>query len=239
MPDGGILTINAENKTVKADPAITDGNYAKISIKDQGHGISRQHLSKIFDPYFTTKQTGSGLGLATAFSVVTNHNGYIFVESELGQGTTFSIYLPVSKQQAAKKHKKIKKIVAGQGKILVMDDEEIVREVCQAMLKTLGYEVCCVNDGAQAIEAYKKAVKFGQPFDAVILDLTVPGGMGGKEAISNLARLDPDVKAVASSGYSVDSIMAAARKHGFKNIIAKPYDLERLAAIIHKTLEKG
>jgi len=189
MPDGGIIKIGSENVVIGENNPLPlpEGEYVKISIKDQGNGISEEHLHKIFDPYFTTKEKGSGLGLATCYSIIAKHNGHITVESEPGVGTTFFIYLPVSEKEVLVVKEIVEeKLFYGQGKILLMDDEQDVIDSAGQMLIQLGYEVEIVKNGAEAIELYKKAKESGQPFEAVILDLTVPGGMGGEDAIKKL-----------------------------------------------------
>jgi len=238
MPRGGIIKVNAENIAVDVEQGLPlkEGNYIKISVEDQGIGIPEEHLQKIFDPYFTSKQKGSGLGLATAYSIVKRHDGYVQVESELGAGTTFNIYLPASSKQILIEKELRERIHTGKGKILVMDDEEVIREVAGEMIEVLGYEVEFAKDGAEAIELYKKAKESAQPFHAIIMDLTIPGGMGGKETIQELIEIDPETKAIVCSGYSNDPIMADYRKYGFRGVIAKPYKIKELGEILYKVI---
>ena len=238
MPRGGIIKVSAENTAVDVEQGLPlkEGNYIKISIEDQGIGIPEEHLQKIFDPYFTSKQKGSGLGLATAYSIVKRHDGYVQVESELGVGTTFNIYLPASSEEILMEKELRERIHAGKGKILVMDDEEIIRDVTGEMIEVLGYEVEFAKDGAEAIELYKKAKESAQPFEAIIMDLTIPGGMGGKETIQELIEIDPEIRAIVSSGYSNDPIMADYRKYGFCGVIAKPYKIKELGEILYKVI---
>ena len=241
MSEGGIIKVRAENVTVGAEHnlPLADGKYVKIEIEDEGIGIPKEHLPKIFDPYFSTKQKGSGLGLATSYSIIQRHAGYITAESELGVGTTFYIYLPASqKKEILEKKGAEERPFVGKGKILLMDDEEIVRNVAGAMLKYIGYEVDFAEDGAEAIELYRKAKESGQPFDVVIMDLTIPGGMGGKEAISKLIEIDPNVKAIVSSGYSTDAIMSDFKQYGFSGVIAKPYKIKDLSEVVHKAIRE-
>jgi PAS domain S-box-containing protein len=231
MPAGGILRIGASNFVVKRAGALplARGNYVRLDVKDMGVGISQEHLERIFEPYFTTKQKGSGLGLTTAYSIVTNHGGNIFAESTLNEGSAFHVYLPASKK-AAKEEGKAAGEKPGQagGKVLVMDDEEIIRKMLSNMLKLAGYEAELTGDGAEALERYAQTMKSGKPFDAVIMDLTVPGGMGGKEAIKKLLHLDPDARVIVSSGYATDPIMSEYKKYGFSAVIAKPYSVKQL-----------
>jgi len=215
---------------------LPQGRYVKVTVEDHGIGIPKEHLQGIFDPYFTTKQKGSGLGLATAYSIIRRHDGYIALVSELGTGTKAMFYLPASQKKAPPKKDSMEAPIAGRGRILVMDDEEMIRDLVEAMLTQLGYEVTPAKDGAEAIESYAKARQSGAPFDAAIIDLTVPGGMGGKEAIRKLLELDPHVKAIVSSGYSEDPIMSDFQQYGFSGVIAKPYRIEDMSAILHKVL---
>jgi PAS domain S-box-containing protein len=239
MPDGGIIKLKAQNIIVnkKDNLPLKKDNYVKITIKDQGIGISGEHLHKIFDPYFTTKQKGSGLGLAITYSIITKHNGHIAVESKVGVGTTFHIYLPASEKKAQLDEvKRRPKIITGQGKILVMDDEKVVRDVAGEMLRHIGYEVHFAEGGAKAIKMYKKAKEAGNPFDAVILDLTIPGGIGGEEAIKTLTKIDSKAKVIVSSGYSNDLIMANYKEYGFAGVVSKPYKVQELSELLHKVI---
>ena len=229
MPEGGTITVRGENVTVVDELPLAKGDYVKITLSDQGVGIPAHYLGKIFDPYFTTKQGGSGLGLATSHSIIRNNAGYITVESEVGVGTSFSVYLPAN--QAEKLPPKIAAVepLQGQGRILVMDDEEMVRDILSNMLEKLGYEAVCAVDGEEAIRLYQEAQAANRPFTAVIFDLTIPGGMGGKEAVSQLLAIDPHLIAIVSSGYSDDPIMANFRMSGFQGVISKPYRIMDLS----------
>ncbi len=239
MPEGGTIRLAARNITVNpGDLPLRPGTCVLITVQDHGQGIPPKHLAKIFDPYFTTKQSGSGLGLAVVYSIITNHAGHITVESELGKGTTFSIYLPsTGKRPLAEKPAEARASLAkGQGKILVMDDEELIRNVSTAMLKQLGYEPHTADNGEEAITLYLQAQKEGHPFDLVIMDLTVPGGMGGKETIARLRQLDPQVKALVSSGYADDPIMANFSEYGFCGVAPKPFGLQDLSKLLQMIL---
>ncbi len=238
MPKGGIIEISALNIFLNNNNSfhLKKGNYVKISVKDKGIGIPEENLEKIFDLYFTTKQKGSGLGLATSYSIIEKHNGQINVESHVGKGTTFYIYLPVSKKQKQKETKINKNDLKGQGKILVMDDETMVRKSAGRLLKHIGYKVEFAIDGKEAIDLYKKAFGIKSKFDAVIMDLTIPGGMGGKEAVQKIIQIDPDVRVVVSSGYSQDTIVANYKKYGFKGVINKPYTLDELSTVLKEVI---
>jgi len=236
MPEGGIIRIAADNLIIdeKSGLPVKPGKYIRISVTDQGIGISGKHLSNIFDPFFTTKQKGSGIGLTTTYSVIKKHDGYISVESKLGIGTTFYIYLPASDKNVLKKEEV--QMISGQGRILVMDDEAPVRKIMGKILKKLGYEPDYADDGDEAIRIYKKARKSPKPFDAVILDLTIQGGMGGKETVKKLLEIDPEVKAIVSSGYSDDPVLSDFQVHGFKAVVTKPVELRFLSKVLHELL---
>lgn len=240
MPEGGLIKINAGNIIMEKELGIplSEGKYVKISIKDEGIGIPKKHLSKIFDPYFTTKQKGTGLGLSTCYSIIKKHYGHISVESILGKGTIFSIYLPASKEKVEKNGEIVKtKInIEGMKKILVMDDDDIVRNVIGKMLKYLNFNVDFAVDGVEAIKLYKEAIKSNSKYDIVIMDLTVPGSMGGDKAIKELLKIDSNVKAIVSSGYSNKTIMSNYKDYGFSGAIAKPYKIEDLSDIIKQVL---
>ena len=231
MPGGGTIRVKAKNTVIEKakDPSLKEDRYVVIAIEDTGHGIAEEHLAKIFDPFFTTKQSGSGLGLATAYSIIKKHNGIISAKSELGKGTTFRIYIPAAEEGEIKGRDKEEAIQPGEGRVLVMDDEEIIREHLGKGLGVLGYRVETASEGGEALEKYRKAKEAEKPFDAVILDLTVPGAMGGRETIKKLLQIDPEVRAIVSSGYSNDPIMADYGKHGFKAALCKPYSVKTLS----------
>ncbi len=241
MPQGGIVNVEAENLVIsrRRTLPLPRGNYVEITIRDYGIGIAKEHLARIFEPFFTTKQKGSGLGLATSYSIIKKHDGHIAVESKLGAGTTVYVYLPASMETTPIREEVIEEaVLVGNGRILVMDDEETVRKLLYAGLTEVGYEVQLTNDGAEAIERYSEAKKAGQPFDAVILDLTIPGGIGGKEAIKKLLELDPDVKAIVSSGYATDPIMAEYKEYGFSAVVPKPYSVAQIEKTLQGLLRK-
>ena len=217
---------------------MPEGKYVKLAITDQGIGIPSQYLDKIFEPYFSTKQKGSGLGLATAYSIINNHSGHLQVESQMGVGTTFYVYLPASLAEPVATIDEPATPIIGQGKVLVLDDDEKIRQILCRMLGRLGYEADSASEGSQAIEKFVKAQESGQPFDAVILDLTVPGGMGGKETIEKLLKIDHQVKAIVSSGYSDDPIMGNFKESGFSEVLAKPYKIVDLSKILKRVISK-
>ncbi len=237
MPTGGIIQVAAENLILNDGHGlpVNPGRYIRISIKDQGVGIAEKHLLKVFDPYFTTKQEGSGLGLATTYSIIKKHDGHITVESLLGVGTTFHIYLPASDKIVPEKE--TDRLITGRGRILVMDDEASLRKMVGRMLKMLGYESGFAKDGAEAIRMYKEAKDSEKPYNAVILDLTIPGGMGGKEAFQKLLEIDPEVKAIVSSGYSDDPVLANFQEYGLKGVIPKPFESRSLGKVLNEVLK--
>jgi len=241
MPNGGVLTVLAENFSIDdplRHPVLHSGKHVKITIGDTGCGMAPETLSKIFDPYFTTKPKGSGIGLATAYSVIKRHGGVIEVASEQNVGTTFMIYLPAIFECEIEPpiQDSGESPALGTGRVLVMDDDETIRTVVKDLLMLLGYGVTEAGDGTECIERYKEAMDAGTSYSAVIMDLTVPGGMGGKVAIEKLLEIDPGVKAIVSSGYSTDPIMSDYKKYGFKGIVAKPYNAVELSRALQKLL---
>jgi PAS domain S-box-containing protein len=243
MPVGGTLRIDASNTRIPAGShsVLAEGDYICIAVADTGAGIAPEHLSRIFDPYFTTKLQGHGLGLATVFSIIKRHQGHIEVSSVLGKGTVFTFWLPAApgseSSPGAPRH--FAAALAG-GRVLFMDDEVPILTMAERLMRRMGLEFESVSDGAEAIKRYKSAKEAGRPFDLVVMDLTIPGGMGGREAISILRQYDPSVRAIVSSGYSSDLAMADFRKHGFMGMVAKPYDISELASVIRGVLaEKG
>ena len=239
MPGGGLIKVKGRNVKVKEDDNLDlkKGKYVKIDIQDEGVGIPEDKLRKIFDPFFTTKQKGSGLGLSTVFSIVKRHEGCIIVQSEIEKGTTFSVHLPAVDKEIAPP-KEIVKIPHGKGKVLIMDDKSFVRNVAVKALKLFGYEVEGVADGSEAVALYKEEIKKGKPFDVIILDLTIPGGMGGEDTLRELREINPKVKAIVSSGYSDDPVIAEYKKHGFNATVNKPYQYEELCAVVTKLIKE-
>ncbi|MDA8241392.1 MAG: ATP-binding protein [Nitrospiraceae bacterium] len=238
MSSGGIITVRCENVVIGPVDAnvLRNGRYVKITIKDEGIGIPKEHMKKIFDPYFTTKQKGSGLGLTGSYAIIKKHDGNITVESELGIGTTFHVYLPASDKEHLSGDIPEDKVQRGKGRILIMDDEEMVSAIAGEILKELGYNVEFSSGGAEVIEKYQKAKESDEPFDIVIMDLTIPGGVGGEGAIKKLLEIDPHLKAIASSGYCNHPVMSNFREYGFKAVITKPYKLEEISAAVHEVM---
>ncbi len=238
MPEGGTVAVELENVTVEeGHPSLLpEGRYVRTSVRDEGVGISNEHLLKVFDPYFTTKHKGSGLGLAVSYSIVKSHGGAITAESELGRGSTFVVYLPATDAPAHESGAATARVVTGQGKVLVMDDEGPIRRLVGGLLVQLGYEVVRAPDGAEAVQRFREAHEAGTPFDVVILDLTIPGGMGGLEALRHLRAIDPGTKAIVSSGYSNDPVIAEHERHGFRGAVIKPYNVEELSRIVRAVI---
>jgi two-component system cell cycle sensor histidine kinase/response regulator CckA len=237
MPNGGDIIISAENVELQCDSStLKAGPHVKIAIKDRGVGIPPENLSRIFEPYFTTKPSGKGLGLTIAYSIVKKHNGHIEVDSEVGRGSDFHIYLPASEKRIDHEVEEVTEHVYGSGKILWMDDEEGIRDVGEAILSSHGYEVEFAVNGDDAIQLHKKALAAGNPYDALILDLTIVGGMGGKEAIVRIMEADPEVNAIVCSGYSNDPVMADYKQYGFNGVLPKPFNIEELLRVLDVTM---
>jgi PAS domain S-box-containing protein len=238
-PAGGVVAIRAENLSLRetAFGILPPGPYVVVRLKDHGTGIAPEHLPRIFDPYFTTKQSGNGLGLASAYAIIRKHDGHIDVASVPGSGTTFAIYLPASPSEAERRSRMEESVISGKGRILVMDDSPSICELLGEMLAFLGYNVAFAADGHEAIETYGRGRQDGEPFDAVIMDLTIPGGMGGKEATKQLLTIDPAARVIVSSGYSNDPIMSDFQQFGFRAVIAKPYRIADLGSVLAAVLE--
>ena len=197
-----------------------------------------EHLNKIFDPYFTTSQKGHGLGLTTSYSIIKKHDGDINISSSVGSGTTVTIYLPAYPEQTVEYKNSPALTLRGQGNILIMDDEDIIRETLGKMLKRLGYTVRTATDGLNAINLYQEARHLSEPFDIVMMDLTIAGGMGGRETVQKLLEIDPAAKVSVSSGYSNDPVMADYQNYGFCGVLPKPYKIEEVNQILHALLDK-
>jgi PAS domain S-box-containing protein len=244
MPNGGTVAIQAENAVESESRSehalrVEPGRYVRVSITDTGIGIPPQNLSRIFDPYFSTKHRGSGLGLATTYSIVKNHGGFVAVESQPGRGTTMRINMPATVVE----HAVVEPVLTPAAtrrrrRILVMDDEASVRTLAVNMLNFLGFQAEVVESGRVAIERFERALRKGRPFDAVMLDLVVPGGMGGKETMDQISRLAPEVKAVLVSGYAQETVVEEYREHGFGAVITKPFTLEELNTTLRSILAR-
>jgi CheY-like chemotaxis protein len=240
MPLGGEILITARNvsELQNVPQPLTQGRYITIAIKDCGIGIPQEIISRIFDPFFTTKQQGSGLGLATTYSIIKKHGGHIFVESTPGKGSTFTIYLPALPNEiitVTKVSNVLPKI--SNCSILIMDDEEFIRDIAAIALEELGCDLESVSNAAEAIDCFEKRQSEGKQFDLLILDLTIPGGMGGLGVLQELLKINPTLKAIASSGYSDDPVMANPLKFGFKGKLAKPYLKTALQEIVREIVE--
>ena len=241
MPDGGHIYFDMENAAILEDevPALNAGKYICITVRDEGIGIEQENLEQIFDPYFSTKKTGSGLGLTTAYSIITKHGGHISVESSPGEGTSFTIYLPASDlplSVATKKQEKQYSVVPQAARVLVMDDDEMICEVAAKMLVKVGFSVDTVAHREDAIKSYKQSMLDQCKFKLVILDLTIPGGIGGKEVVKDILEIDADATVLVSSGYADDPVLANYEEYGFKGVIAKPYTMVGLKEALHKAL---
>ncbi len=240
MPDGGRIEIKGTNIQDAGNVPLLNGNtgkYIKIAIRDSGIGIQKDLIDKIFDPYFSTKQVGSGLGLAISHSIITKHGGYLTAESTPGKGSVFTIYLPATLDQPREKADSESVILPSRSAtIMVMDDEEVVKNVTKSQLEFLGHKVILVSDGIEAMATYKKMRGSGEQVDIIIMDLTIPGGMGGQDAAEEILKIDPDARIIVSSGYSTDPVMANYRKYGFRAALTKPIVLDELTKAILSVL---
>ncbi len=238
MPDGGNIVIRAANKFMSQSDTclIEPGKYITIAIQDEGNGIEQNALSRIFDPYFSTKDNGSGLGLTSAYSIVKKHSGMLTVESQPNIGTIFTVFLPARERVAQAEKEQQQSLQQGSGRVLVVDDEQVVRDVMAEMLAALGYKADFALDGKEAVNKYQQLMESGEKYDCVIMDLTIPGGMGGKEAIKQLLKIDNDVLAIVASGYANDPIMADHEKYGFTAVLSKPFTLKQLSEVLANLL---
>lgn len=238
MPEGGVIKVSVCNQVVPAgnEMMLSAGNYVKVEIEDQGMGIPAEDLTKIFDPYFTTKKKGNGLGLSSCYYILKNHDGYIGVHSQVGTGSTFYFYLPALLENCIPLKKADTPFTEGNGRILLMDDEPLIRNSVREFLESCGYQVSVAEDGWTAVSLYKQMKEESTPFDVVIMDLTIPGGMGGKEAIKHILSLDPQARVIVSSGYSNDPVMSNYQKYGFCNVVTKPYKMQELSGKIRDSM---
>jgi signal transduction histidine kinase/CheY-like chemotaxis protein len=243
MPEGGLITVSARNTpgwpgSQPGEPGER-GRYVRISVGDTGPGVPAELADRLFDPYFTTKERGSGLGLAVAYAVAQSHDGKLTVESRPGEGATFHLYLPAAEAEAETTFVRGQSARTRTADILFMDDEETIRRGMSEVLTRLGHRVALAADGEQAVQLYQQRLAGGRRYDIVILDLTVPGGVGGYEAMARLRRIDPGVRAIASSGYSDNPVMARAADLGFAGILPKPYTPSELSDAIARVLGGG
>lgn len=238
MKRGGRIEIRAENTELGAEPAIPlePGFYVKIVVADTGPGIPPEHLPRIFDPYFTTKKSGSGLGLATTYSIVKNHDGHILVDSEPGAGTTFTFFLPALPSASVQVEEPEQKLYHGKGRILLMDDEAMIRQIAGDMLTHLGYEVAFAADGEEAIRLFEEAESWENPYDVILADLTVPGGVGARELVERLRPRYPHLKCIVTSGYTNNPVLLNPVEYGFLATIQKPYTIQQISWVIRSAI---
>jgi two-component system, cell cycle sensor histidine kinase and response regulator CckA len=243
MPHGGAVRISARNVQLEETPGaiVPPGRYLKITIADRGSGIPDDLATKIFDPYFTTKPMGSGLGLAISYSIVKKHGGMLHLESSSPEGSTFAFYLPAADHQSASLQPRVTEGVFdfNHQRILVMDDEASIRDLTSQLLGTLGYEVTAVPDGLEAVKTYERALRRGENFQAVILDATIRGGMGGVATIERLRSVDPNVTAIICSGYSDEAALSEFLTYGFRGALPKPFTRGELADALQRAFEGG
>ncbi len=243
MPRGGIVRVSARNLEIDANPGlpIRPGRYVKVQVADNGGGIEKRLVTKIFDPYFTTKSTGTGLGLSISYSVVKKHGGLLHLERTSADGSTFTFYLPATDSEPPVPKPTLENEIFSfnHQRVLVMDDEAAIRDLTSELLGTLGYKVTTVPDGAEALKKYELAMRTGEAFQAVILDATIRGGMGGVATMERLRDLDPNVTAIICSGYSGDAALAEFLAYGFRAALPKPFTCHELANVLQRAFEPG
>ena len=240
MPSGGTLTLKAENAELPGGGSpLPPGKYVRVAVSDTGIGIPKEYLARVFEPYFTTKSQGHGLGLSMTWSVIKNHGGHIEAVSEPGKGTSFELLLPATGRPVCPERAPGKAAVKGSGRVLLLEDEDIVIRAAKRMMAELGYECAVTEDGVETLKLYDAEASAGRPFDAVIMDLTIPGGMGGKEAGAELRRRHPEAVIIVSSGYSDEPVMADYKAFGFDAVLPKPYRYEDLAETLARLLVKN
>ena len=241
MPDGGTLTVTAENVTISSEDALPleAGPYLRITMEDKGPGIPEEIQDKIFDPYFTTKEEGTGLGLSTSFSILKKHGGHITYRQGEDGGSRFILYLPATNRPVSREVTKQEEISLGESRVLVMDDEQMVLRVISRMLEQLGMDVVTCTNGSEAIDLYREAQEKENPFHVVIMDLTVPGEMGGQEAVVHIRKLDKDARVIVSSGYTNDHVLANYREYDFDDVLIKPYRIDNLEEVLTRVLANG
>jgi CheY-like chemotaxis protein len=240
MPMGGTIEVSADNAMLaeRESPTLQPGRYVHLSVRDHGIGMSEEMLPRVFDPFFTTKTQGHGLGLAISYSIVNRHEGAISVQSALGKGTTFHVHLPACEEPGPEIPEKAPSGHTGTGRILVMDDDEPVRRLIAKMLGSFGYTVVSKENGRDTLDCFIEETKNGRPFVAMILDLTIPGGMGGKEVAEKIRALDKTLPLFVSSGYAGDPIVARPQDYGFNASISKPYTMAGLMEVLEKHLRR-
>lgn len=238
MPEGGTVTIAARNVGEDESKPVTlpAGRYVSVRISDEGVGIPAEHFDKIFDPYFSTKTEGSGLGLAVAHSIVQNHGGEIIVKSRVGRGTSFEVWIPACTDEPASSTKSPPRDTPARFKVLILEDDPAVAQVIERQLARLGGDVTLTRGGEATVRAFRAATQAKAPYDLLILDLTIPGGFGGKAVAAELRGSKGATKFVVSSGYSHDPVMSQFRDHGFDGVLQKPYTLAELSALIQSLL---
>ncbi|MEM8954981.1 MAG: ATP-binding protein [Verrucomicrobiota bacterium] len=242
MPSGGVIQVNAENVEIGSEAGaaldLDAGKYVAVSVRDRGVGIAPENLRKIFDPFFTTKKEGTGLGLATCFSLIRKHSGTITVRSKVNIGTEFRIYLPATGRSGHREARAgSKRMISGQGTVLVVDDQECVLAVSAAILSKLGYEPVTATTGQEAIDYYTERMRSGEPVSVILMDMTLPGGMSGSDAFDEIRKVDPDARAIATSGYFDEESRVQHETRGFAGILPKPYSAEALSQALHEVLE--
>ncbi|MBI3595507.1 MAG: response regulator [Nitrospirae bacterium] len=240
-PEGGVIQVHAENMNV-ANPKengllLEKGKYVKVSIRDHGYGIPKEDLPKIFEPFFTTKSSGNGLGLATSYSIIQRHGGTMTAESSLKTGTIFSFFIPAVIRRSSTLVKEKNTLIKGQGRVLVIDDQENVLQVASEMLKHLGYDSEIARTGTEGLIKTKRAKELDRSFELIITELNLPGEMTGIEMLEKAKEIDPQIKFILSSGYTYDSAKGLCQYYGFSGALRKPYSVHEMGSLLHEVME--
>jgi signal transduction histidine kinase/ActR/RegA family two-component response regulator len=241
MPEGGVIRVRCSGVNLKGSDNIplVDGEYIEIEISDNGVGIPSEIQDRIFDPFFSTREDGRGIGLAACDSIIRKHRGHILFESEPGEGSTFYIYLPASDELPGREDTPDGEVLKGSGKVMVVDDEESIRKMAEEMLEALGYTADTASGGEEALRLYRKGMEEDNPYHVVIIDLTIPGEKGGREILRDLIDLDGGVRAIVSSGYSEGDVIANYREYGFAGRLAKPYRMRGISQVLKEVIQSG
>ena len=241
MPEGGVIQASAQNVEIDGEQEgleLKPGRYVEVRIRDRGCGVRDEDLENIFMAFYTTKENGTGIGLATCRSIIRQHGGEISVTSTVTVGTEMRVHLPAAGPQSAQSGspEDEEPVIEGEGAVLVVDDQNSIRTVAAAIISKLGYDAISARSGEEAVEIYRDRMRLGQPVSVVLLDMTLPGGMSGMDTLEELLAIDPDVRTIASSGYFDEDALASHRERGYVGVLPKPYTVERLSKAVHDAI---